>query len=32
MPEGDSKRFRQSIALPKEPETLKEIAKMLTSI
>jgi hypothetical protein len=32
MPEVDSKRFRQSIALPKEPETLKEIAKMLTSI
>lgn len=32
MPEGDSKRFRQSLALPKEPETLKEIAKMLTTI
>ena len=32
MPEGTGKRFRQSIALPKEPEVLKEIAKALESI
>jgi hypothetical protein len=32
MPEGTGKRFRQSIALPKEPETLKQIAKILEGI
>ena len=32
MPEGNGKRFRQSIALPKEPETLKEIAKLIENI
>jgi hypothetical protein len=32
MEADGSKRFRQSIALPKEPETLKEISKALESI
>jgi hypothetical protein len=32
MPEGNGKRFKQSLALPKEPETLKEIARILTTI
>ena len=32
MPEGGGKRFRQSIALPKEPEVLKEIAAALESV
>ncbi|MGC9058498.1 MAG: hypothetical protein ACP5IJ_01565 [Candidatus Nanoarchaeia archaeon] len=30
MPDGTTKRFKQSIALPKEPEILKEIARILS--
>ncbi|MEM4714064.1 MAG: hypothetical protein QXQ79_00780 [Candidatus Nanoarchaeia archaeon] len=32
MPDGTTKRFKQSIALPKEPEVLNQIAEALKSI